>query len=90
MTTPPETGTCRTCRRSIFRQGGAWLHDYSPVNTHHPAEPRVDPEGPECAGRVAERKRGERMSRMLDAAGFPGGAPGTWVTLGTKEPYIQQ
>lgn len=27
---------------------------------------------------------GERFNRMLDAAGFPGGAPGTWVTVATK------
>ena len=84
------TGVCRTCRRGIFHDGNTWLHEYRAAAFDHPAEPRVDPEGPECAGRVAERKRGEQMSRMLDAAGFPGGAPGTWVTLGTKEPYIQQ
>lgn len=84
-----ETGVCRTCRRPIFSQGGAWLHDCRPVDEHHPAAPRLDPEGPECAGRAAERERGEMCNRMLDAAGFPGGAPGTWVTVGVKTPYIQ-
>lgn len=86
-----KTGVCGACRRSIYQDTeGLWLHHHVSRADVHPAEPRVDPEGPECAGRVAERERGEQMNRMLDAAGFPGGAPGTYVTIGTKEPYIQQ
>lgn len=82
-------GVCRTCRRAIFHDGSTWLHEYQAAARDHPAEPRLDPEGPECAGRVAGADAAKMWANMLDAAGFPGGAPGTWVTLGTEEPYTQ-
>lgn len=59
---PPETGVCRTCRRGIFHDGNTWLHDYRAAGFNHPAEPRVDPQGPHSA---AARPPGSRSPRSV-------------------------